>query len=415
MSKKTICVIDLKAFYSYVECIDRGLDPWTTPLVVADISRSVNTIILSVTPFLKLHGVPSRLRLKELPKGYDYIYATPRMSRYIEKSCEVISIMMEFVSETDMHIYSIDEAFIDLTSYISYYHKTGREIVKDILNKIKTKTGLEATAGIGENFFLAKIALDNYAKKDHDGIAALQKSEIAEKLWTIQPLSKIWGIGPRMEKKLNKIGIHNLKDLVSADKQYIINTFGIMGEQLIEHAKGNDESDIHESYEPKARSISFGQTLPRDFNMNEVHVIIHELCEDLSSKLRRQKEMTDLVSLTIIYSSNMGGFSHQLSLLKPSDDTEELFNALMEIYKKYIQDLPIRQVHINYAHLQPYSNYEQIDLFNDRGGKKAQHNLQLMIDEIHNKYGKNILLRASALTKSSTAIERNNQIGGHRK
>ena len=175
---KVIAVIDLKAFYSYVECLDRGLDPFKTPLVVADKERSVNTIVLSVTPYLKSRGVPSRLRIKELPKGYNYIYATPRMSRYLEMSAEVVNIFLDFVAEEDIHVYSIDEAFINITPYLSYYKKTGIEIVKDIIKAIKDKTGLMATAGIGDNFFLAKVALDIYAKKEKDGVAIMHQNEI---------------------------------------------------------------------------------------------------------------------------------------------------------------------------------------------------------------------------------------------
>ena len=207
MRERAIAVIDLKAFYSYVECVDRGLDPWTTPLVVADKSRSVNTIVLSVTPFLKSKGIPSRCRVKELPKGYDYIYATPRMSRYIEMSTKVVGILLEFVADIDLHVYSIDEAFIDLTTYLNFYKKTPKQIVKMIIDKIKNDLGLQATAGIGDNFFLAKVALDIYAKKNKDGIAIMHQEDVPEKLWPITPLSKMWGIGSRMEARLNKLGI----------------------------------------------------------------------------------------------------------------------------------------------------------------------------------------------------------------
>ena len=204
MEKRVIAVIDLKAFYSYVECLDRGLDPWTTPLVVADKNRGTNTIVLSVSPYLKKKGIPSRCRIKELPKRYKYIYAVPRMERYLEKSADVINVLYQFVSEEDVHAYSIDEAFVDLTSYLKYYDKTPLEMVSTIINTIKEETGLQATAGIGDNFFLAKVALDIYAKKEKSGIATLSNNEIKEKLWPITPLSKMWGIGSHMEIRLNQ-------------------------------------------------------------------------------------------------------------------------------------------------------------------------------------------------------------------
>ena len=191
MEKRTIAVIDLKAFYSYVECLDRGLDPWKTPLVVADKERGTNTIVLSVSPFLKKQGVPSRCRIKELPKKFKYVYAVPRMERYLKKSADVVGVLYQFVAEEDVHVYSIDEAFIDLTSYLSYYNKIPLQMVSTIINQIKEETGLQATAGIGDNFFLAKVALDIYAKTAKNGIARLSSNEIKEKLWPITPLHKV--------------------------------------------------------------------------------------------------------------------------------------------------------------------------------------------------------------------------------
>ena len=415
MNKKVISVIDLKAFYSYVECLDRGLDPWTTPLVVGDRSRSVNTIILSVTPYLKSKGIPSRVRMKDLPKGFNYIFATPRMERYIERSCEVISTFLEFVSEEDMHVYSIDEAFIDLTSYVPYYKKEPKEIVIDIINRVKERTGLQATAGLGDNFFLAKVALDVFAKKAKDGIGELYYEDVEKKLWPITPLNKIWGIGPRLEVRLNRLGIHTMGELAHADKGLMIEKFGIMGEQLLNQANGIDESDIHESYEPKEKSLSFGQTLPRDYTVEGTRLILRELCDDLASKMRDNKFKTDLVAVSIGYSSDQGGFSRQMSLFKPTDDTDVLFEALNDIYTRNVIDLPIRQVHISFGHLNHVHNVEQLDLFKDPVKQEERRNLQLMMDEIHNKYGKNILLRASALTDYSTARERHEFIGGHKR
>ena len=213
MENRTLAVIDLNAFYSSVECLDRGLDPWKTPLVVADKERGTNTIVLSVSPYLKKQGVPSRCRIKELPKKFKYIYAIPRMERYLEKSANVVDVLYHFVSEEDVHVYSIDEAFVDLTTYLTYYNKTPLQMVTTIINQIKEDTGLQATAGIGDNFFLAKVALDIYAKKEKNGIARLYSNEIKEKLWPITPLSKIWSIGPRTEAKLNKLNIFTVKDI----------------------------------------------------------------------------------------------------------------------------------------------------------------------------------------------------------
>ena len=412
---RTIAVIDLKAFYSFVECVDRGLDAWSTPLVVADKDRGKNTIVLSVSPYLKSKGVPSRLRIRDLPKGYKYIYAVPRMERYIEKSAEVVRIMMEFVSHEDIHVYSIDEAFLDITSYLNYYKLTPLQLVSKIIKRIKDKTGLQATGGIGNNFFLAKVALDIYAKHEKNGIATLYEKDIQTKLWPITPLTKIWGIGERTAAKLNAIGIFTMGDLANSNRDYIHDHFGIIGDQLVDHANGIDESDIHEVYIPKSTSLSLGQVLFKDFNKDNAVTIIREMCDDLSLRLRKESKLAELVSLYIGYSKDtMGGFSRQMSLLQPTDDTEELFRALMEIYNEHIENYPIRRIGINFGKLTT-SGYKQMNMFEDIKKQKNNHDLLKTMDKLKDKYGNNILLRASALTEDSTAIERHNQIGGHRK
>ena len=412
---RTIAVIDLKAFYSFVECVDRGLDAWNTPLVVADKDRGKNTIVLSVSPYLKSKGVPSRLRIRDLPKGYKYIYAVPRMERYIEKSAEVVRIMMEFVSHEDIHVYSIDEAFLDITSYLNYYKLTPLQLVSKIIKRIKDKTGLQATGGIGNNFFLAKVALDIYAKHEKNGIATLYEKDIQTKLWPITPLTKIWGIGERTAAKLNAIGIFTMGDLANSNRDYIHDHFGIIGDQLVDHANWIDESDIHEVYIPKSTSLSLGQVLFKDFNKDNAVTIIREMCDDLSLRLRKESKLAELVSLYIGYSKDtMGGFSRQMSLLQPTDDTEELFRALMEIYNEHIENYPIRRIGINFGKLTT-SGYKQMNMFEDIKKQKNNHDLLKTMDKLKDKYGNNILLRASALTEDSTAIERHNQIGGHRK
>ena len=413
--ERTIAVIDLKAFYSFVECIDRGLDAWTTPLVVADKERGKNTIVLSVTPFLKSHGVPSRLRIKDLPRGFDYIYAVPRMERYIEKSSEIVSIMNEFVSYDDIHVYSIDEAFIDLTSYLNYYKMTSLQLVTKIIQTIKDRTGLQATGGIGDNFFLAKVALDIYAKKAKNGIATIHYKDVPEKLWPITPLRNVWGIGERTEAKLNALNIHTLGELAHSSLSFMRQQFGVIGEQLWNHANGIDEADIHEKYVPKSTSLTVGQVLFKDYYKENVQLIIREMVDDLSSKLRNENKLTGLVSLYIGYSKNeMGGFSRQMSLLSATDDTETLYKAVMEIFHKFIQDKPIRRVGINFGQLTP-SGVQQLNIFENNEKQEKNRELLLTMDKLQMRYGKNILLRASALTSDSTAIERHNQIGGHRK
>ena len=414
MEKRTIAVIDLKAFYSYVECLDRNLDPWTTPLVVADKERGTNTIVLSVSPYLKKHGVPSRCRIKELPKKFKYVYAVPRMERYLEKSADVISVLYHFVAEEDVHVYSIDEAFVDLTSYLKYYNKTPLQMVTTIINQIKEDTGLQATAGIGDNFFLAKVALDIYAKTAKNGIAKLYSNEIKEKLWPITPLHKVWSIGTRTEAKLNKMNIFTVKDIATSSVDYLKSKFGVMGEQLWRHANGIDEADIHENYEPKERSFTLGQVLFRDYNKKEAITIIREMVDTLTSRMRNEDKMCNMVSIYIGYSKNMGGFARRSTLLAATDDSKVILDAVLEIYNRYVQDLPIRNIGIYYGGLVPAS-HQQLNLFEDEAKQEKRHNLQKAVDKLHSKYGNNSILRASSLLEESTIKERNEYIGGHRK
>lgn len=412
--EKEIAVIDLKAFYSFVECIDRGLDPFKTPLAVCDKERGKNTIVLSVTPFLKAKGVPSRLRIKELPSNIDYVYAVPRMERYIEKSAEVISVLLDFFAQEDIHVYSIDEAFVDVTSYLKYYKMTSYELIKHVLEVIKEKTGLFATAGIGDNFFLSKVALDIYAKHEPSGIAIMRKEDVKEKLWPITPLSKIWGIGPRMEARLNMIGLYKVEDIALSSRQFFKQCFGVMGEQLIDHANGIDDSDVREEYIPKDTSLSIGQVLFKDYNKEEIKLIIEEMCDDLSQRLRMEGKFANGVSLMIGYSKE-GGFSRQLSLNKPTDESKILYDALMVIFNKHIEDFPIRRVGLNFHKLVPHPIHEQLDLFEDEIEVFKRRKLQYTIDEIQMKYGRNAVLRMSSLLEGSTIKERHGQIGGHRK
>ena len=342
---------------------NRFLDAWKVPLVVADKDRGKNTIVLSVSPYLKSKGVPSRLRIKELPHGYDYIYAVPRMERYIEKSSEVVSIMGEFVSFEDIFVYSIDEAFLDLTTYIKYYNKTPLQIVEMIVNAIKQKTGLQATGGIGDNFFLAKVALDIYAKHARNGIATVWKKDVPDKVWPITPLSKVWGIGQRTEIKLNALGIHTMGDLAHCNLSFLQSQFGVMGEQLYNHANGNDEADMHEKYVPKSTSLTLGQVLFKDYNKDNIKLVIREMNDDLSSRLRNEGKMTQLVSIYIGYSkAEMGGFSRQMSLLSPTNETEVLYKALIELFNRFIEDKPIRRIGINFGKL-TVSSHQQLNIF----------------------------------------------------
>ena len=413
--KRVIAVVDLKAFYSFVECLDRGLDPFNTPLVVADKDRGKNTIVLSVTPYLKSKGIPSRLRIKELPKGIDYIYAVPRMERYIEMSTNVMSILLDFVSEEDLHIYSIDEAFMDITSYLNYYKKTPEQLVKYILDTIKDRLGLCATAGIGDNFFLAKVALDIYAKSAPNGIATIKQEDVKDKVWPITPLHKVWGIGHNLEARLNAFGIFTMKDLALSNVEFIKKHFGIIGEQMVNHANGIDDSDIHEIYIPESRSLSIGQALFKDYPCDEGRLIIKEMCDDVTMRMRNDNLTAGSISLFIGYSKS-GGFARESKLFVQTNSTKAIIKSVLDLYDKYIdKKQTIRRISICLGMLKTNDDSEQLTLFENHIENEKNHSIDKALDFIKKIFGDNSVLRLSSLLPYSTAIERHMQIGGHKR
>jgi DNA polymerase V len=413
--KPVIAAIDLKAFYSFVECLDRKLDPFSTPLVVCDAERGPGTIVLSVSPFLKAAGVPSRLRKRDLPKRDDIIFAVPRMARYIEMSAKVVSIMLDFVGEDDLHVYSIDESFLNLGPYLKFYKKTPRQLVRMILEKIRSETGLFATAGIGENLFLAKSALEFEGKKSKDAIGEWTKTDVQTKLWPISPLSEMWGISGGLQKRLNEIGIESIGELANAPEELLIKYFGVIGKDLRDHANGIDDSNIREKYIPKETSLSNGQSLFRNYKKSEMPVIIREMSDDLALRLRLEGKKTGLVCLMIGYSYEIGGgFSRQLSLVKSTSENDIIYDGLLSLFRKFCEDKPIRRVDIAFGKLS-FDDVEQLDLFLDSKKQFGKRQLRNALDEIVLRFGRDAVLRGSALLEESNVIKRHAQIGGHRK
>lgn len=414
--KTSIAVIDMKAFYSFFECVERGLDPFKTPLVVCDTSRGEGTIVLSVTPYLKNMGVPSRCRKRELPNIPNMIYAVPQMKKYIEKSAEIVSIVLDFVGGDDIHVYSIDELFVNLGPYLKMYEKTPKQLVKMILDTIYTKTKLVATAGIGENMLMAKLALDLDGKKKPPYIAEWTQKDIKEKLWKIKPLSKMWGISIGYERRLNAMGIYSVGDLANAPKELLIEKFGVLGEQLYEHANGIDNTNIREKYIPNETSFSLGQVLHENYTKDEAEMLIKEMNDDLSTRLRNHKlkASTVFIGIGYDYDDKEGGFSHSVKLNFPTDDSEIFLKEFLRIFRKCIGHHFTRRIYISYGGLTK-TDYDQLSLFEDENVLKERKELQKTIDSIKNKFGDNSVLRTSSLLKKSTAKERHNQIGGHKK
>lgn len=414
--ERNIAVIDLKSFFASVECVERGLDPLKALLVVCDTSRGGNTLVLSASVALKSkYGVNNISRKKNLPKIDGLIYATPRMKLYVEKSAQVVSIFLDFVGEDDIHVYSIDEAFLNLEPYLKLYKCTAAELVQRILLRIKNELGLIATAGIASNMFMAKCALDNDAKKKKDFIAEWTTNDIKTKLWKLKPLSKMWGISSGLEKKLNALGIQSVGELAIFPKEILHQKIGQIGDDLWEHANGIDDSDIRKKYIPKNTSLTNYQVLMRDYSIDETRLIIKEMTDTLSWRMRLEGKMTSTIGLSISYSINsLGGFVQRISLDYPTNDNDEICAALISIYDKYVMNYPIRRIGVMFGGLIAVK-YEQINVFVGDKEQEKKHNLRETLDKIQLLYGRNIVLRASSLSKESTIKERNNQIGGHKK
>src|SRR5690554_2902639 len=228
---RNILCIDLKSFYASVECVLRGLDPFTTPLVVADKSRGSGSIVLAVSPYLKSQGIPSRCRIFDLPENSNIIFARPQMALYLDYSAKVIDLYLDYVSRDDIYVYSIDESFLDVTNYLDYYGKTDTSLASEILKEIKNRLGLSAACGIGPNMLLAKLSLDLEAKNNKDFISKWSYEDISKKLWTVSPISKMWGIGSRMEKRLNILGLQTIGDIANYDVRKLRKRFGVLGEE----------------------------------------------------------------------------------------------------------------------------------------------------------------------------------------
>ncbi len=412
--KRNILCIDLKSFFASCECIDRKLDPFKVPLVVANPNQGNGAITLAITPYLKSQGVKSRTRLYEIPEHIKYMIVKPRMSLYLEKSSEVVNIYLDFIAKEDLHIYSIDECFLDVTDYLKLYKKSDYELAEEILETITKRTGLTATCGIGPNMLIAKVAMDTEAKLYKNGIAKWTYEDIPEKLWPITPLSKMWGIGPRMEKKLNALGINSIGELARYNRNILKDKFGVMGAELWNHANGIDLSRIKDwKTLPKDKSYSHSQVLFKNYDETNIKLIISEMIDVVTARLRKNNKQAKVIGFGIGYSKDLGGgFYHSIKLDNPTDSSKEILNQCLVIFERYYDSSPIRKVSISAGGLCEKQGV-QLNIFETFDDIKETEELNEAVDEIKNKFGKNSLIKASSLLPDSTAIERNKKIGGH--
>lgn len=409
--------IDLKSFYASVECVERGLDPMTANLVVADPKRSDKTICLAISPAMKALGIKNRCRVFQIPKSVEYIMAPPRMKLYIEYSANIYGVYLKYIAKEDIHVYSIDEAFLDVTDYLQLYQMSARELAETIMKDVKSDTGITATAGIGTNLYLAKVSLDIMAKHVKDNIGYLDEELYQKNLWEHKPLTDFWRIGAGTVKRLAGMGIMTMGDIARAEESLLYRVFGIDAELLIDHAWGRESATIADikKYRSKSNSLSSGQVLARDYNYEECILIVKEMTDMLCLEMADRGLVTESISLMIGYSN---GWERE-----PARGTQFMTictNAyhlmipyVMRLYERIVdKDTPIRRVNLCFQHVIK-ETYEQFDLFTDPVQVERERKLQRAVLEIKRKFGKNALVRGMDLQEAGTTLERNRQIGGH--
>ncbi len=416
--ERTYCCIDLKSFYASVECADRGLDPYETDLVVADPARGEKTICLAVSPALKAKGVPGRCRVFQIPKHLSYIKARPRMRRYMEASAQIVRIYLEYVSAEDMHVYSIDECFIDLTPYLGLYGKTAKELVNMLREEVLRRTGITATAGIGPNLFLAKVALDITAKHVDDNIGFLDEELFCEQIWDHRPITDVWQIGPGIARRLEAHGIRDLRGVAHASIDMLYREFGVNAEYLIDHAWGLEPctiADIH-AYEPKGSSLGNGQVLPCDYSFEEGRMILREMVDETVLDLVGKGLTTDHVSLYVGYRKDEGLAGHRSASRKLSSHTSsfrKLWTIMEELYNETVDaSRAIRRVNMAFGGLMPEEHTTR-ELFADTAAEEAEHDRQEAILAIKKKFGTDAVMKGTSLKEKARGYERAHQVGGH--
>lgn len=503
MSKRSYIAIDLKSFYASVECIERGLDPLTTNLVVADRGRTEKTIGLAVSPSLKSFGISGRPRLfevvqavnranrerrKNAPNGafrgssyhyrelqrdpslsIDYIVAPPRMAYYMEYGTRIYHVYLKYVAPEDIHVYSIDEVFIDATSYLKTYQCTAHELAMRIILDVLKTTGITATAGIGTNLYLAKVAMDIVAKHipaDENGvrIAELDEESYRKTLWTHRPITDFWRVGKGYAKKLESIGIYTMGDVAlcsvgRADSYYneelLYKLFGVNAELLIDHAWGWEPCTIADikAYKPETNSLTSGQVLKYPYSFEKAKLVVREMADLLVLDLVEKRLLTDQIVLTVGYDvenvkdGEEDSYQGEIKIDRYgraipkhahgtanighyTSSTKEIVDATIALYDRIVsKKLTVRRINIAACRLldekraREQAPYEQIDIFSvmDRDDEKQkdlererEKKIQSTMIDIKKRYGKNAILRGMNLEEGATAKERNSQIGGHK-
>ena len=417
----TYLCIDLKSFYASVECVERGLDPMTANLVVADPERSEKTICLAVSPSMKALGVRNRCRVFEIPKNIEYIMAEPRMQKYIDYAAEIYGIYLRYVSKDDIHVYSIDEAFLDVTAYLPHYHLTAKEMAMMLMGKVQKEVGVRATCGIGSNLYLAKIALDITAKHSEDFIGILDEKSYRETLWKHQPLTDFWRIGSGTANTLAGRYIFTMEDIANADEELLYRLFGVDAELLIDHAWGREPVTIADikAYKPKTNSLTSGQVLMRDYTFDEAKLVLKEMLYQICLDMVDKELTTGSVTVQIGYSNSLDipPAKGTASLSSHTSSDLIIIPAVMKLYDRVVErDKLIRRLNICCNNVLPDTGERQMTLFEAEDTEDIDRNkrLQKAVLSVKKKYGKNSVLKGMDLEEAATARDRNRQIGGHK-
>ena len=458
MRERTYIAIDLKSFYASVECADRGLDPLTTNLVVADASRTDKTICLAVSPSLKAFGIPGRPRLFEVKQkvaqinesnpslALDFIIATPRMALYMEVSGKIYSVYLKYIAPEDIHVYSIDEVFIDATDYLVTYSCSAHDLAMRMIRDVLATTGITATAGIGTNLYLAKVAMDIVAKHtepDKDGVrvATLDEYSYRRLLWDHTPLTEFWRVGRGLSARLESAGIHTMGELARrsldpAWEAYFYKTFGINAELLIDHAWGWEPCtmDLIKSYRPSANSIGSGQVLMEPYSFQKARIVIEEMTDSLVMDLVEKRLVTDQIVIDVNYERVDGQTpgtqlvrdwygrtvpkpAHgSVNLGRKTSSTHLITEAVLGLFDRIVNPkFFVRRLGVAATNVTKEDNeVEQLELFGDSFDKAKERRQQEAILQIRRKFGKNAILKGINFEEGATAMERNKQIGGHK-
>lgn len=408
-------------------------------LIVADPERSRTTICLAVSPALKALGVKNRCRVFEIPEGIEYEMARPRMRRYMEVSAAIYALYLKRVSAQDVHVYSIDECFIDATPYLRLYRTDARSFARTLMSDVRRETGIPATAGIGTNLFLAKVALDVCAKHAPDGIGQLDEESFKRDIWFHRPITDIWGIGPGIARRLEKYGARDLASVAAMREETLYREFGVNAEFLIDHAWGQEPCTIAEiqAYVPEGRSMTNGQVLPSDYSFDEARMVLREMIDASVLELVESRQVADRISLYVGYARDKnaprdedmfegghgarpahgwgGAHTGGMRSLGQKTNSQRIMatNFLALFDETTHRDTPIRRINIGIAGLAPEASMP-LTLFDNAEDAARERHLQEAVVNIRGKFGKNAMLKGTSLHEKATARERNNQIGGHR-